>query len=248
VSLYFSPTANPPRYHNAPSSALTISRLAFQMQMRGRKPCAKTLRRQAAGNGPMRVLANQVALHLEQNDDSILNLPPVLKKRRTLPPPKPHRPPQQGLSVDPRVATHEPHGSTVQTIHQLQDDQEAFYPDAFDNPSTPSSETPLRTLGPSVDHDATPDEDDGPINKPSNTNEPWFSSAMDDGAHLPSEGYRPAIDQSQEVELWNEGMESEESDKEDSDDSGDESEGELRLARLPSLDETIAAEWAKESK
>jgi len=234
--LYFSPTANPPRYHNASSSALTISRLALQMQMSGRKPCAKTLRRQAAGNGPMRVLANQVALHLEQVDGSVLNLPPVLKKRRTLPP-KPHRPPQQGSSVDPRVA-----------IHQLQDDQEVFYPDAFDNPSTPSSKTPLRTLGPPVDHDATPDEDDDPIDQPSNTNEPWFSGAMDDEAHLPSEGHRPATDQSQEVELWNEGVESEESDKEDSDGSGDESEGSMGLARLPSLDETIAAEWAKESK
>jgi hypothetical protein len=99
-----------------------------------------------------------------------------------------------------------------------------------------------------VDRDAMPDENDDPIDQPSNTNEPWFSGAMDDEAHLPSEGDRPATDQSQEVELWNEGAESEESDKEDSDGSGDESEGSIGLARLPSLDETIAAEWAKESK
>jgi hypothetical protein len=180
VPLCFSTTANTPRHHNAPSLSLTRSRLALKMQASGRKPCAKALRRQAAGNGPMRVLANQVALHLEQFDSSIQSLPPALKKRRILPPPKPCNPPQPSSApLGPRVAP-QLHESTPHVIDQPQDDQEAFYPDEFDNPSIPSSATPLRNLGLLEDHDAMPNE--GVM--PSNTSQPWLFTAADDGDHL----------------------------------------------------------------
>jgi hypothetical protein len=220
-----------------------------------RKPCAKTLKRHAEGPGPTQILAHHAAILLEGTSSNAQRIPSSFKKKKTLPKSskvttKPKASATSGLAASanrgsPIVAE----GPEVYQVEGVDNDVEMRCASPFDDPSSVPSEIPAHTPETSL---PIPTTSSAPPNAAPLEREevnPWVFEAINENIETMEEVNQPTSLAYEEIELWDEIANDQHS--EDSD-GGKSSESEVEdwagLPELPSLAESVDAEWAAKRK
>jgi hypothetical protein len=220
-----------------------------------RKPCAKTLKRHAEGQGPTQILAHHAAILLEGASNNVQSIPSSFKKKRTLPKPKKATTRPKASATSGLVISAD-HGSPnvtqdpdVRQVEGIDNDVEMRCASPFDDPANVPSETPAHTPDTSLH---TPSMSSAPPNvSPLEREEvnPWVFEAMDENIETIEEVNQPTSPVYEEIELWDEIANDQQS---EGDDGGRSEESEVEdwagLPELPSLAESVDAEWAAKRK